>query len=373
MVWWLVGAALAVTPLEVPDPRPRGSWVVDLAEVLDPGETASLDARLQALHDDLTVEIAVVTVPTAGSLPPKAFATTLFNRWGIGRAGVDNGLLVLLVLDVRRLEMETGYGLEPVLPDGWLGQMQVRQMVPHFKGGRYGAGLLAGLDATAQRLRSRPLEARLGRLAGEVEVGDWPERPPVAQVRARDPKIASTVGYGGAGLVAALGLSLFVRRRSRTCPDCRVYMPMLDEEADDAHLTAGQRTEEAIGSVDWQVHPCPTCDHVRTFQKTRWMSGYSTCPRCSHRTRRSTRTTVRAPTYSSTGTAEITEQCAHCSYQLRRTVVLPRLEASTSSSSSFGSSSSGGGFGSSSRGGGSSGGGGFGGGRSGGGGAGSSW
>jgi TPM domain len=92
------------------------------------------------------VEIAVVTV-TGIDLPPREFATGLFNRWGIGKAGADSGLLVLIVADQRRIEMETGYGLEPALPDGWLSALQHETMLPAFRSGDHGAGVEAGLAA----------------------------------------------------------------------------------------------------------------------------------------------------------------------------------------------------------------------------------
>jgi uncharacterized protein len=367
--------SLAASPQDIPNPRHDGGWVVDQAEVLDEATEARLEATLGELERETTVEIAVVTVEDT-ELTPKEFTTALFDMWGIGKAGSDNGLLTVMVIGQRRLEMETGYGLEPILSDSWLGTMQAEQMVPHFKEGDYGAGLEAGIDASVARLREHALEARLGRKARDLPSEPWPEQPlPVyGSGIPRDEILAGSAGLAGLGLFG--GLFLILRRRRRTCPHCKVYMPMLSETEDDEHLSAGQRKEEELESVNWKVHACPTCEHTRSFRSAAWFSGYSRCPRCRYKTRSSTRTTLQRASYSSEGKAQVTERCAQCSYHSSRTVTIPRKQrprpSSSSSSSSRGSSwssSSSSSSWSSSSSSSSS----FGGGRSGGGGAGSSW
>ncbi len=370
-----VAAAGAVTPDQVLNPRLAGGWVVDQADVLDDDTELRLNAALSSLEQDTTVEVAVVTVDDT-ELTPKDFTTALFGQWGVGKAGADNGLLVVMVIGQRRLEMETGYGLEPILSDSWLGQMQAESMVPHFKNEDYGAGLVAGVEASAARLREHSLEARLGTRVSEVPEQEWPEPPDTVygSYLPTEEILLGSTGFGAFSLFG--GLFLIVRRRRRTCPDCGVPMTMLDEQADDAHLDPGQLSEERVKSVDWQVFACPTCDHTRTFRKTKLLSGYSRCPECKNRTRKTTRRTISAPSYTSSGQALVTEDCAHCSYHTSRTVTLPKKQRpssssssrSSSSSSSYSSSSSSRSSSSSSSSRSS-----FGGGRSGGGGAGSSW
>jgi uncharacterized protein len=138
----------------------------------------------------------------------------------------------------------------------------------------------------------------------------------------------------------------------------------LSEIEDDKHLDQGQRTEEQVGSVDYDVAVCPGCQATRTLRRGKWFSGYGRCSGCSYKTMKSTSTTLVHATYDHGGQVQITETCVHCSHastRIRYTAARTRP-----SSSSSGSRSSGGGFR-------SSGGGGFGGGRSSGGGAGSSW
>ncbi len=104
---WLLVAAW--TPAAVPDPRP-GGLVVDPAGVLDPATEAALDARLRALRADRGAEVALVVLDDVVGAP-KAFATALFNRWRLGDAARDDGVLVLMVMGQRRLEIETRWGV----------------------------------------------------------------------------------------------------------------------------------------------------------------------------------------------------------------------------------------------------------------------
>ncbi len=317
---------------------------------------------ISELHTDLGVEIAVVTVQDVGGTP-KSFATELFNTWGIGDAEANNGLLVLLVMGERRLEMETGYGLESTLPDGWLGTMQQQAMVPHFKQGEFGAGLIAGLADINARLRQSPDEAETGSAAPPVY------RPPVSSNSGGRPWTSSPwvllFGLLFPPLGFWLGWQTFQTGRYRRCPECGLDREKLDEDTEDEHLEAGQETEEEIGSVNYDVWACMDCGSVGVRRRNKWFRGYSTCMGCNFKTVRKTSRTITAATTSSSGTARITVSCSHCSYHESYTRTIPRISTSSSSSSSSSSwsSSSGSSFSS----------GGFGGGSSGGGGAGSSW
>lgn len=119
-----------------------------------------------AHRNNTTDEVAVVILPTIGShaadarYTPKTFATELFNLWGIGQKDKDNGLLILMVMDERRVEFETGYGMEGILPDALCKRIQVEYMVPKFKQGDYDAGLSAGVNATLRAIENNTRYAR---------------------------------------------------------------------------------------------------------------------------------------------------------------------------------------------------------------------
>jgi uncharacterized protein len=354
-------SALAVSIQDVPNPRADGKWVTDMIDMVDQSTEDRLNALIDAAEKDLSVEIAVVCVDDVDTATPKEFATDLFNAWGIGKADVNNGLLVLMVRDRRRLEMETGYGMESVLTDGWLKSMQEAEMVPRFKKGNFGEGLLVGVRVSIERIRAQKDGivsdgTGQGQSSGQVGTSNQTYTP---SLRSRFSSVPSWVwallgffGFGSGGVA-------FKRRRERMCPTCKKKMTMLPEDWDDEHLHEGQKTEERIGSVDWQYWYCEICGFSKLLRVGKWFSGYSNCRSCHNKTMSTTQTTITAATTSSSGTARVTEDCKHCSHHRTWTKTLPRIQQSSSSSSSSSYSSS-----SSSS---------FGGGSSGGGGSGSSW
>ena len=260
-----LASALAgpLAPEDISNPRHSERWVSDEAGIIDELSEAAINGLLEQLHKDLTVEIAVVTVMDVQGTP-KQFSTSLFNHWNLGQRETNNGLLVVMVMDERRLEMETGYGLEGVLSDGWLGLMQADAMVPSFKNGDFGGGLLVGVTRINERLRAHPEAARLG-TGGAVATGDW-ERPefgdlgdePGSAHGNRFNAVELGLGFGLGGTILVL-MSLLAGRRRRTCPGCKTTMRLLDELEEDEHLDEGQEKEEELGSRDWFVRLCETC------------------------------------------------------------------------------------------------------------------
>jgi uncharacterized protein len=134
-----------------PFPAPQGQ-VNDFAQVLDPSTTAQLKAMVAEVEQRTTAEIAVVVVHTTAPMTPKEYVTALFNRWGVGKQGADNGVMILLAIHDRRVEIETGYGVEGILPDGKAGEMIRTAMMPSFTHDRWGEGLVAGTQRVAQWL-----------------------------------------------------------------------------------------------------------------------------------------------------------------------------------------------------------------------------
>ncbi len=167
--------AVAVAVADVPNPREfNGSWVSDQAELLSEETEQRLNQVIAEVEASNGSEIAVVTVlDTKPSATPKAFATELFNAWGIGKAGEDNGVLFLVSKNERRTEIETGYGIESLLTDAQAGQILRTQVTPEFKQGNFEVGIVTGVGAIAERLKP-------GQAAG-VSVSDRPAASPVSQ------------------------------------------------------------------------------------------------------------------------------------------------------------------------------------------------
>ena len=147
MIWTSAWASPA-TVESVPNPRQiNGSHVSDPNSIIGAEATAQLNRLLISLERATGVQVAVVAVDSIGNVNVFSFAQALFEHWGIGDQKRDDGLLVLLVKDQNTIRMHTGYGLEGSLPDVVCKRIEHNYMVPAFKEGRYGDGLLAGLNA----------------------------------------------------------------------------------------------------------------------------------------------------------------------------------------------------------------------------------
>ena len=130
-------------------PQPVG-WVNDFAGVLSQQDKEKLSSLIEELEQKTTTEIAVVTVNSISPYGEIEYARMLFDNWKPGKIGKDNGVLVLLAVKERRWRIETGYGVEGILPDGLCGDIGRNYMVPYFKEGNYSEGLYLGVVKIAQ-------------------------------------------------------------------------------------------------------------------------------------------------------------------------------------------------------------------------------
>ncbi len=145
----LLTAAVAMAAL----PRPQGR-INDFADVLDDDAKATLKAIVDHAEHESKAEIAVVTVPSLEGRSIEEYAAALFQAWGIGKKGVDNGVLVLVCPPERKVRIEVGYGLEGVLPDGLAGSIIRQQITPAFRDGDYARGLIDGVRRIDEIVRA---------------------------------------------------------------------------------------------------------------------------------------------------------------------------------------------------------------------------
>lgn len=148
----IIGCLLLLTapPLAGDDfPDPLG-YVSDFAGIIPDQDEARMTSVISELREKTTAEIAVVTMPDIGGQSEEIYANELFRAWGVGVKGKDNGILLFLTVQERRFRIETGYGLEGILPDGLLGQIADERIIPLLREGLYGEGLLSGTVAVAQ-------------------------------------------------------------------------------------------------------------------------------------------------------------------------------------------------------------------------------
>ncbi|MEL6816853.1 MAG: TPM domain-containing protein, partial [Cyanobacteria bacterium J06598_3] len=197
----------AISVADVPNPQvTNGSWVVDMAGMLSAESETELNTMISQLEATNGTEIAVVTVPDTQPLAsPKAFATELFNTWGIGKAGVDNGVLFLISKGDRRNEIETGYGLESILPDALVGQILRTQVTPQFKNGNFDAGVLAGTQAMVDILSGDASASALNVSAPHVSAPQsWTERLDVRRIFNRVSIALTGLAWGAIALLKKL-------------------------------------------------------------------------------------------------------------------------------------------------------------------------
>lgn len=133
---------------------PNG-YVTDAAGLFSPTFRDSLDARLAALDDSATVQIAVVVLPDVGDRSIEDAALDIARTWRLGQRDVNNGALVLLSMADRQLRIEVGYGLNWQVTDS-LAAGIVAEMVPLFRRGAFEAGVALATDRLADRATSVP-------------------------------------------------------------------------------------------------------------------------------------------------------------------------------------------------------------------------
>jgi uncharacterized protein len=130
--------------LDVP---PLTGRIVDLAHLLPSDVAVSLSADLAEHERKTGNQIAVLTLPSLEGEPLEEFSHRVSTTWKLGRKGTDNGVLLLVVPQERRIRIEVGYGLEGTLTDAKTSQIIRREIVPRFKSADFPGGIAAGLKA----------------------------------------------------------------------------------------------------------------------------------------------------------------------------------------------------------------------------------
>jgi uncharacterized protein len=155
-VLWLALAATAQAQ-DYP-PRPQGP-VYDGADMLSPATEAALDQRLRAYNRETGRALIVATIPSLNGNQLESYATGLFANWGIGGEKRDQGLLLLIARDDRKIRIEVGYGLHPYFGGIMAGRVIRNVITPRFKEGDFDGGVVAGIDAITAHLAKTPAEA----------------------------------------------------------------------------------------------------------------------------------------------------------------------------------------------------------------------
>ena len=127
-------------------PKPEG-FVNDFANILSSETKLALEQQLTQLEKDSTIEVTVVTVESLEGTTIEDAAVRLFEEWQIGKGDEDNGVLLLVYPGDRKLRIEVGYGLEPLLTDSKAGRIIRNIITPEFENEDYDKGVTEGVAA----------------------------------------------------------------------------------------------------------------------------------------------------------------------------------------------------------------------------------
>lgn len=175
LLFSLVIALLLVLPAAAQsriDFPPLTGRVVDQANLLDPATEQVLTEKLAALEASSTDQLVVVTVNSLQDQEIEDYGYQLGRAWGIGQKENDNGALLIVAPNERKVRVEVGYGLEPILTDAFSSQVIRNDILPSFRNGDYQAGVIKGVDALIAQLSLDPAEAQTRAQAAAAEQAD---------------------------------------------------------------------------------------------------------------------------------------------------------------------------------------------------------
>jgi uncharacterized protein len=135
---------------ETPIPPVPTRWVTDTAGFLSPEAARSLDARLEAYERSTGHQVLTYIGKTTGGVPIEDWAVRAFEAWRVGRRGIDDGLVLFIMSDDRKVRIEVGYGLEPQVTDAIASRVIRDIIVPRIQAGDHDAAVNAGMDAIVQ-------------------------------------------------------------------------------------------------------------------------------------------------------------------------------------------------------------------------------
>lgn len=157
LCWAFAGATLvALADVAVP---PLTGRVVDLTATLSPDQVAALEQKLKAFEDRKGSQLAVLIVPTTQPETIEQYALRVVEQWKLGRKKVDDGALLLIAKNDRKLRIEVGYGLEGALNDATSKRIIDEIITPKFRSGDFAGGISDGADRILKVIDGEPLPA----------------------------------------------------------------------------------------------------------------------------------------------------------------------------------------------------------------------
>lgn len=348
----LPAAALTTKDIDNVHVADRTRFVSDMAGAMSASARSRADSLLQSIWRQTSAEPIVVIVPSLDGEDIDDFATRLFSDWGIGKDDRDNGVLMLISIGDRKAVIRTGYGTEGILPDVVCGRIIRNEMAPRFREGDYDGGILAALQTMQAAMTSDEARAELmSDKANDAAADDFDADKAfdiywkICVALGFLGLLAVIIAYFGVrklptsrayatfentrlGLLVASFLSLgclfpayflmlafqrHIRLHKRLCPHCHARMLRVDEDNDNAYLTASQDAEERLDSVDYDVWLCPDCGETDIIPYVNPKKNYTECPSCHARAcTLVNRRTILAPTTRREGRGIEEYVCLNC-------------------------------------------------------------
>lgn len=157
-LWLALVLALVLPALALAAPKfpPLTGRVVDDANLLSPAAEARLTSELVTLEQQTGHQLVVVTLPDLQGYEIEDYGYQLLRTWGIGRKGQDDGIILIVAPNQRKVRIEVGYGLEPVMTDALSSLIIQRAILPAFKAGDMEKGVVDGTEAIARQIGLPP-------------------------------------------------------------------------------------------------------------------------------------------------------------------------------------------------------------------------
>ena len=214
-------------------------YVTDPTAILSTAARDSINAMLGRLEKSTGIETAVVMLPSIGEEDIFDFGHELFRKWGIGKKKSDNGLLILFVMDQKKVRFTTGYGIEGTMTDAMSKRIQTTLMIPRFKKGNWDGGMVSGVRAVAKTLN--------GSMQAEEDSGE---------------DDISTIMITLLAIVVTMLIFIYIMGSLQRCPKCKKRSAL--RKVKEQHLVVKNKNGRIIRRILRTTYICKYCGNTVT-------------------------------------------------------------------------------------------------------------
>ena len=214
-------------------------YVTDPSAILSATARDSINAILGRLEKSTGIETAVVMLPSIGDEDIFDFGHELFRKWGIGKKKSNNGLLILLVKDQKKVRFTTGYGIEGTMTDAMSKRIQTTLMIPRFRVGDWNGGMVSGVRAVAKTLD--------GSMQAEEDSGE---------------DDISTIMITLLAIVVTMLIFIYAMGSLQRCPKCKKRSAL--RKVREQHLVVKDQNGRIVRRILRTTYICKYCGNTVT-------------------------------------------------------------------------------------------------------------